>query len=104
MKEQIWQITTMFGSSEEAGAMGKEAVTGNLAACAQVEGPIISIYTWEGKLNEDRETRLTLKTTGEKVTELMEWIKARHPYEVPEILGNTVALVDADYLDWANKP
>ena len=84
--------------------MGREAVGGKLAVCAQVEGSIVSIYSWKGLLKQDPEIRLTLKTTGSMAPELMEWIKSRHPYEVPEILGCPVELVDPDYLEWANKP
>ena len=72
---------------------------GRLAACAQVSGPIASTYWWRGGIERADEWLCALKTSRGRLAALETELRARHPYELPEI---TVAPLDGspDYLQW----
>jgi len=71
----------------------------HLAACVQVF-PIESVYTWEGKLCQDREFALHIKTRAELFCEVKAAIKENHPYEVPEIIQLPITDGLPEYLKW----
>ncbi len=94
------QVTTTLGTREEAASMARMLVESRLAACAQVIGPVLSTYWWEGRIEEGEEWQCVAKTTGDRYPELEEAVRRRHTYEVPEILATPVAKGSADYLGW----
>jgi len=79
--------------------MAKDAVTAGLCACASMT-PVVAVYQWEGRLCEDEEILLSMKTTAGGVDALMEWILSVHPYEVPEILAVPVVRGSKLYCEW----
>jgi periplasmic divalent cation tolerance protein len=86
-------------------AVGKQIasalVEGKLAACVNILGPITSIYTWEGKLCDEKEVLLIVKSRLELFeSHLIPAVKAVHPYEIPEIIALPVAMGLNDYLNW----
>ena len=83
---------TTLPSREEADHLAGDAVAAGLAACAQVEGPLRSHYTWEGRVQAEDEYRLTFKFAAAKARDLETWVHARHPYAVPQWL-----VVQADH-------
>lgn len=78
-------ITTTVATQDDAQRLARGAVQQRLAACGQVEA-ITSHYVWEGKLEETPEWRLTFKTVPDGVQPLLQWLRAEHPYEVPQLL------------------
>ncbi len=73
-----------------------------LAACVNIASKITSVYRWEGKVHEDREALLVIKTAAAKIAAMREGLLALHPYEVPEILvlGVDTAASNPAYVDW----
>ena len=94
------QVTTAFENKEEALSMARNLVQARLAACAQVAGPVWSIYWWQGKTEEAEEWLCLVKTTRDVYPQLEETIRRLHPYEVPEILATPVAMGSSSYLEW----
>ena len=94
------QVVTTAEKREDAGRLARAAVEKRLAACAQVVGPITSIYWWEGKISEAEEWLCIMKTTTELYGELEKTLRGLHPYEVPEILAVPVSAGSGDYLEW----
>ena len=74
-----------------------------MAACVQVEGPITSIYSWQGKIEEDIEWRMVIKSTRDHFEKVRQLIKSDHPYDVPQIVAVPVLAGDKDYLNWLEK-
>ena len=101
MPETIILYTT-WPDAETAEAAGAEAVAERLAACANIEAPIRSIYRWEGAVERASEVAMTLKTSREAAPTLRDFLLERHPYELPCILALAVDpdLSHPDYLDW----
>jgi len=79
--------------------MAHDAVINGFCACVSAT-PVVAVYRWEGKLCEDEEMLLLMKTTRGQVDRLMEWILSVHPYEVPEILAVPVVQGSPSYCEW----
>jgi periplasmic divalent cation tolerance protein len=97
---KIYLVQTTFASLEEARRVGRALVEARLAACALLAPGAESIYWWEGKVNNAEEVVGQLKTTGDKLPELIAALKERHSYEVPEIVALPVEAGLPQYLDW----
>ena len=81
--------------------IAKELLERKLAACVNIISPIHSLYLWEGKINEDEEALLVVKTRADLLKEgLIPAVKAAHPYDVPEILALPVLMGLESYLEW----
>jgi periplasmic divalent cation tolerance protein len=74
-----------------------------LAACVNMF-PINSLYTWEGKVQNDDELLLIVKTTTAVFeSKLIPEVQAVHPYDVPEIIALPIVMGSKDYLDWIEE-
>lgn len=72
-----------------------------LAVCVNFIPGVRSIYTWAGKINDDQELLLMVKTRAHLFREeLIPAVQALHPYDVPEILALPVLMGNPEYLDW----
>jgi len=85
---------------EEARLIARAVVGERLAACANVLGAIDSVYWWQGRVCEDNETALVLKTSAERKPELISRIKELHSYECPCIVCLPIADGNRDFLNW----
>lgn len=97
------QVTTTLPDEEAAQRIAAQLVEERLAACAQVVGPVSSIYRWRGEVERAREWYCHLKTSAARLPELQRRLHALHPYEVPEIIAVPIVQGDADYLRWIEE-
>ncbi|MFC1869441.1 divalent-cation tolerance protein CutA [Thermodesulfobacteriota bacterium] len=97
------QVTTTTDKKENAQKIAREVVEKRLAACAQIIGPITSIFWWKDNIDEEEEWLLIMKTRGGLYEELEKAIKDNHTYEVPEIIASPVIAGNRDYLDWLDR-
>jgi periplasmic divalent cation tolerance protein len=95
-------LTTLPGD-EQARALARAVVERRLAACANVFQPVTSIYWWEGKISEEPETMVVLKTTGPCLEALKQAVLELHPYEVPELVVISLDRVVEPYLHWLRQ-
>ena len=75
-------------------------VSKRLAACVNMISNVSSVYMWEGKIENDSEVKLVIKSVMEKVHEIEAVIKSVHPYEVPEVTAVEMAAISEDYFAW----
>ncbi|HEY8106630.1 MAG TPA: divalent-cation tolerance protein CutA [Gemmatimonadales bacterium] len=94
------QVTTAVDSREAAERLGALLVEARLAACAQITGPIVSIYRWQGRVEHATEWLCLLKTTVSRMPDLEARIRAEHSYQVPEIVAVPIVAGDPAYLAW----
>ena len=87
----------------KAESLSKQLIEENLAACVNLLPTIESYYKWDGKLNTEEESLLIVKTTEQKVEQLITFVKENHPYEVPEIIALPLTEGLPDYLDWVRE-
>ena len=93
-------ITTK--DEEEARKIGKTLVEEKLVACVNIH-PIKSIYWWEGKITEESEIAMLVKTKAELVDEVIKRVKQLHSYEVPCIISLPIEKGYPDFLKWINQ-
>ncbi|HYE44967.1 MAG TPA: divalent-cation tolerance protein CutA [Caulobacter sp.] len=84
-------LYTTWPSAETAAAAARELVEAGLAACANLLPAGRSIYLWEGRLEDQAETVLLLKTPASLGKSLRARLEVIHPYETPCILALPVA-------------
>ncbi len=96
-------IFVTCGSEEEALRIARSLVEERLAACVNLVSPLRSIYRWEGKIWDEKEWLLIIKTRKEKFVELEKKVKALHSYSVPEIIGLPIVEGSSSYLDWLEE-
>ncbi|MCR6632177.1 MAG: divalent-cation tolerance protein CutA [Magnetospirillum sp.] len=85
---------------DEALKLARLLVGERLAACANVLDPITSVYWWDGKVNEEPEVALVLKTTEGQVAALTERLRAAHPYDCPCVVSLPITGGNPDFLAW----
>lgn len=95
------QILTTVATRDEALALAHEAVDEGAVACVQILGPITSVYRWDGHVQEESEFLLLVKVPTEGAEAAAGFLRARHPYDVPEIAVHRADVVDPAYLAWA---
>lgn len=80
--------------------IGHGLVKNKLAACVNVIPQVTSIYEWEGKINEDSEALLMIKTRTTQVDKLTEFVRTNHPYSVCEVISLPIKNGNPPYLKW----
>ena len=101
MTDKIVILTTV-DSEDLALKIASGLVEERLAACVNIVSPVRSIYRWKEKVCDDREMVLMIKTAAYLFTEVRDYIRENHTYELPEILALPVAAGDEKALDWIN--
>ncbi len=71
-----------------------------LVACCNIINYWKSYYLQENKIKKDEEKIIFMKYPKEKETELLNFIKKNHPYEIPELVVLSPESVDEKYLNW----
>jgi periplasmic divalent cation tolerance protein len=93
-------VFSTFPSADKAAEVARTLVTEGLAACANLIGPVRSIYRWQDQLQDDTETLAVIKTTRETLPAMKARLVELHPYEVAEVIALPVEGGHAPYLDW----
>ncbi|GGQ15122.1 divalent-cation tolerance protein CutA [Streptomyces roseolilacinus] len=100
---QVLTVLTTTDGAAKAEALARGAVEARLAACAQVSGPVTSVYRWEGAVETAQEWQVLFKTAAARYDALEEHIRRHHDYATPEIVATPVVRGGADYLAWVER-
>lgn len=101
MVEHLLVLTTL-GNDEDAANVAKALVERRVAACVNIVGSVRSFYRWEGKIEDDSERLLLIKTRADRYEDLESVIGEVHPYDVPELIALPVERGAAAYLGWVD--
>ncbi|MBS3935048.1 MAG: divalent-cation tolerance protein CutA [Sulfuritalea sp.] len=93
-------VITNLPDQDSARALAGVLVEARLAACVNILAPCRSVYRWQGKTEHAEEVPLLIKTTAARYAALEAAIRARHPYELPEIVAVPIDRGLPDYLAW----
>lgn len=98
--KQIVLITTTVENKADAERMTELLLQGKKIACAQIAGPLTSLYRWQGKVTSATEFSLSLKTVPGAADEVRDILNREHPYELPEIIVQHVDDTSTEYARW----
>jgi periplasmic divalent cation tolerance protein len=93
-------ILSTTDTLERAQEIASALVEAREAACITIVPGIRSIYRWEGKLCNEGEFLLLIKSSMERFEAVRDRIRRLHSYEVPEIIALPLSAGDPDYLNW----
>jgi periplasmic divalent cation tolerance protein len=102
MSDPIVVLVTC-GSEEEAMRIANSLIEERLAACVNIISPVHSIYRWEGKILDEKEWMLIIKTQEGRFEDLEKKVKSLHSYSVPEIIALPIVEGSAPYLKWLEE-
>lgn len=97
---QALLVITNLPDEASARTLAAALVTERLAACVNILPPCRSIYRWQGAIEDAQEIPLLIKTASVRYAALEAAIRARHPYELPEIIAVPIARGLPEYLNW----
>ncbi|XP_008261007.1 protein CutA isoform X2 [Oryctolagus cuniculus] len=83
--------------------IARAVVEKRLAACVNLIPQITSIYEWKGKIEEDSEVLMMIKTQSSLVPALTDFVRSVHPYEVAEVIALPVEQGNSPYLQWVRQ-
>jgi periplasmic divalent cation tolerance protein len=93
-------VTTTVPTEADATRIAETVVAERLVACGQVQGPIHSIFHWQGAVDRATEWYVHCKTAAPRLPELLARLAALHPYDVPEIIATPILDGHRPYLQW----
>lgn len=93
-------VITNCPDQRSADAIAAALVDLRLAACVNILAPCRSVYRWQGKTEAATEVPLLIKTSSERYEALEAEIRARHPYELPEVVALPIDRGLPAYLQW----
>ena len=96
-------VLTNLPDRESAETLAASLIEQHLAACVNILAPCRSIYRWQGEIQHEEEHPLLIKTARDRYPELEASIRAKHPYELPEIIAVSVSRGLPDYLQWVES-
>ncbi len=95
-------VLSTFSDLATAETCARHLVEHRSAACVQIDGPIRSVYQWNGNLEADEEIRLLIKTSPESLNKCVIALRENHPYELPEIVVLHAHASEA-YASWVTE-
>jgi periplasmic divalent cation tolerance protein len=95
-------VMTTVASADEAVSLIKTLLERRLIACGQIVPGVRSLYRWKGRIADESEVIVFLKTRAARVESLEVAFAELHPYKVPELLALPVTAGLAKYLKWIN--
>ncbi|MDR2017262.1 MAG: divalent-cation tolerance protein CutA [Burkholderiales bacterium] len=93
-------VHTSLPDQAAAETLAKQLIEHRLAACVHIGAPIRAYYRWQGKIECATEIPLTIKTARIRYAALEHYLKAHHPYEVPEIVATPITKALPAYYGW----
>ncbi|HET7569583.1 MAG TPA: divalent-cation tolerance protein CutA [Gammaproteobacteria bacterium] len=97
------ELFTLFCTCPDAAcaeAIAKALVEERLAACVNLVPGLRSFYRWEGRVLDDSEVLLIVKTAQERLEAVEARVAELHPYELPELIAVPITTGSARYLAW----
>jgi periplasmic divalent cation tolerance protein len=96
-------VYVTVGSPEEGERLAHALVEERLAACVNRVGPVRSVYRWQGRIEQNDEELLIIKTKRELFERLKRRVQELHSYSVPEIIALPILEGSEPYLKWLKE-
>jgi periplasmic divalent cation tolerance protein len=93
-------VFTTFANAEDAARVVRVLVDERLIACGNIVPGVRSLYRWEGKLQDQSEVMVLMKTRKQDWTALLSRLHELHPYQTPECVAVRIASGAPKYMAW----
>ena len=103
MKDKFIIIFVTTATAEEAEKISRILVEEKLAACGTIMAGLRSIYFWEGKIEDAKESMMVIKTKTSRFKKIEKRVRSLHSYSVPEIVAVPVVQGSKTYLKWVKE-
>ncbi len=100
MNSDLIVVLVTASNRQEAELIGRALVEKKLAACCNIVESIGSIFYWQGKLNQEQEVLLIIKSVRARFDHIVNTVKQLHSYTTPEIIALPIVMGSPDYLNW----
>ena len=90
-------------NEDEAANIARALVEGRFAACVNIVRNLRSIYSWQGKVEDESEVLMLVKTQKKLFHSLSQKVRELHSYSVPEIIALPIVEGSEDYLKWLKE-
>lgn len=97
---EITDVTVTAANAEWLAAFVRRLVKDGLVACGNIVPEVRSIYTWQGKTEDDTEALAILHTRQSLVSKIIERVDAEHPDETPQVLAIPISHAHSGYREW----
>jgi len=97
---EVRMVFVTVPDSTTAADLTRRLLDEGLVACGNIMDGVRSMYRWDGKICDDSEVLLILKTVESAVERLKKRVIELHPYDCPEVLAVPVSAGHEDYLSW----
>lgn len=98
--DNITLVMTSVGTEQQAVEISEELIARRLATCINIVPCLRSIYRWKGKVCEDTEYLLLIKTPEKLFEDVSAAIREFHSYELPEILATPITAAEDNFHRW----
>jgi periplasmic divalent cation tolerance protein len=102
MADEVIVLITA-ASDSEAAKIARSLVEGHLAACVNILPGVRSLFFWDGKTRDERETLLICKSRSPLMNKIIQRVRSLHSYSVPEIIALPIIAGSPDYLEWVGE-
>jgi len=102
-KDDLIVVVTSVGTEEQALDVAHALVRGKRAACVNIIPNIHSVYRWKGRVCDDGEMLLVIKSRASQFEAVRETIHRVNTYELPEVLGYRVDMASPGFASWIEK-
>ena len=96
-------VLTTVASDEDAVTLIRALLDRRLVACGTVLPGARSLYRWDGKVADEHEVVVVLKTRADRLAALEHAFAELHPYKLPELLALPVTAGLDRYLAWIGQ-
>ena len=99
----LYLVFSFYSNKNQAKKIAKIVVKNKLAACANINANINSIFIWKKKLSDEKEIEVSFKTNQKNLEKLILFLKKTHPYECPCIYSFKTDKVNNKFLKWVKN-
>ena len=96
-------VITNLPDRASAEKLAAQLIERRLGACVNILAPCRSVYRWQGQVRHEEEHPLLIKTSAARYADVEAFLRASHPYELPEIVAVPVAHALPAYLNWVES-
>jgi periplasmic divalent cation tolerance protein len=102
-KDGLLVVITSVGTEEQAIDIAHALIRNRQAACVNLMPNVHSIYRWKGRVCDDGEFLLFIKTRAREFDGVRETIQKMNTYELPEVLAYRVDDSSPAFAAWIKK-